>query len=59
MTDNLKRIRLLGSSFSLKVDEDPAYFDSLIKYIEANFSKVEAKMGYAILYGSPSFRVYF
>ncbi len=45
MTDNLKRIRLLGSSFSLKVDEDPAYFDSLIKYIEANFSKVEAKMG--------------
>ncbi len=45
MADNLKRIRLLGSSFSLKVDEDPIYFDSIIDYIEKKISKVEAQMG--------------
>ena len=45
MADNLKHIRLLGSSFSLKVDEDPVYFDSLIEYIEKKISMVESQMG--------------
>lgn len=45
MADNLKRIRLLGSSFSLKVDEDPVYFDTIIAHLEKVISKIEGQMG--------------
>ncbi len=45
MTDNLKRIRLLGSSFSLKVDEDPAYFDTVVEYVEKKFTEISSGMG--------------
>ena len=41
---SLQKIRLLGSSFSLKVDEDPEYFKKVINYIEKKFSDVEASM---------------
>ncbi len=44
MASSLKKIRLLGSSFSLKIDEDPAYFDKIIHYIEEKFSKIETGM---------------
>ncbi len=41
---SIQKIRLLGSSFSLKVDEDPEYFQKLINYIEKKFSKIESSM---------------
>jgi cell division protein ZapA (FtsZ GTPase activity inhibitor) len=41
---NLQKIRLLGSSFSLKVDEDPEYFKKVINHIEKMFSKIEIEM---------------
>jgi cell division protein ZapA (FtsZ GTPase activity inhibitor) len=41
---NLQKIRLLGSSFSLKVDEDPEYFEKVINHIEKMFSKIEIEM---------------
>ena len=41
---SLQKIRLLGSSFSLKVDEDPEYFKKIIKYIEQKISNVESSM---------------
>ncbi len=44
MSSNVQKIRLLGSSFSLKVDEDPAYFSKLIKFIETKFSGIQEEM---------------
>ena len=41
---SLQKIRLLGSSFSLKVDEDPEYFQKVINYIEKKFSNIESSM---------------
>ncbi|MCK5674651.1 MAG: cell division protein ZapA, partial [Spirochaetales bacterium] len=41
---SLQKIRLLGSSFSLKVDEDPEYFNKIIKYIKQKISDVESSM---------------
>ncbi len=45
MADNLKRIRLLGSSFSLKVDEDPDYFDTVVEYVNKKFEEIGSGMG--------------
>ncbi len=42
---SLQKIRLLGSSFSLKVDEDPEYFQKIINTIEKKISSLEATMG--------------
>ena len=44
MPSNVQKIRLLGSSFSLKVDEDPRYFEKLIAFIEAKFSEIQEGM---------------
>jgi len=44
MADNYQKIRLLGSSFSLKIDEDPDYFKSIITTLEKTFSKIEQEM---------------
>ena len=41
---SLQKIRLLGSSFSLKVDEDPEYFQKVINCIEKKFSYIESSM---------------
>ena len=41
---SLQKIRLLGSSFSLKIDEDPEYFQKIIKNIEQKISAVESSM---------------
>jgi len=41
---NFQKINLLGSSFSLKVDEDPEYFKKIIKQIEIRFSQIEEEM---------------
>jgi len=41
---SLQKINLLGSSFSLKVDEDPEYFKKVISHIEEIFSKIEIDM---------------
>ncbi len=42
---SLQKIRLLGSSFSLKIDEDPEYFNKIIENIEKKFSVIESTMG--------------
>ena len=42
---SLQKIRLLGSSFSLKTDEDPEYFKKIIDTIEKKFSLIEDTMG--------------
>jgi len=41
---NFQKINLLGSSFSLKVDEDPEYLKKIIKEIEIKFSQIEEEM---------------
>ena len=41
---SLQKIRLLGSSFSLKVDEDPEYFQKIINTIEKKISFLESTM---------------
>jgi len=41
---NLQKINLLGSSFSLKIDEDPEYFKNIIKQIEIKISQIEEEM---------------
>ncbi len=41
---SLQKIRLLGSSFSLKIDEDPEYFQKIINTIEKKISAVESTM---------------
>ena len=41
---NFQKINLLGSSFSLKIDEDPEYFKNIIKQIEIKFSQIEEEM---------------
>ncbi|MCK5671889.1 MAG: cell division protein ZapA [Spirochaetales bacterium] len=41
---SLQKINLLGSSFSLKVDEDPEYFKKVINHIEKLFSDIEIDM---------------
>lgn len=41
---SLQKINLLGSSFSLKVDEDPEYFQKVISHIEKIFSNIEIDM---------------
>jgi cell division protein ZapA (FtsZ GTPase activity inhibitor) len=41
---SFQKINLLGSSFSLKVDEDPEYFKKVIDHIEKIFSNVEKDM---------------
>ena len=41
---NLQKINLLGSSFSLKIDEDPEYFKKIIKQIEIKISQIEEEM---------------
>ena len=41
---SLQKINLLGSSFSLKVDEDPEYFKKIINHIEKMFSNIEIDM---------------
>ena len=41
---NFQKINLLGSSFSLKIDEDPEYFKKIIEQIELKFSQIEKGM---------------
>ena len=41
---NFQKINLLGSSFSLKIDEDPEYFKKIIEQIELKFSQIEKEM---------------
>jgi len=41
---SIQKVNLLGSSFSLKVDEDPAYFQKVIQHIEKVFSDVESSL---------------
>lgn len=41
---NFQKINLLGSSFTLKVDEDPDYFKKIIIHIEKMFSDIEVDM---------------
>ena len=41
---SLQKINLLGTSFSLKVDEDPEYFKKVISHIEKMFSDIEIDM---------------
>jgi cell division protein ZapA (FtsZ GTPase activity inhibitor) len=41
---SFQKINLLGSSFSLKVDEDPEYFKKVINHIEKMFSNIEIDM---------------
>ncbi|MCK5153176.1 MAG: cell division protein ZapA [Spirochaetales bacterium] len=41
---SLQKINLLGSSFSLKVDEEPEYFKKVINHIEKMFSNIEIDM---------------
>ena len=41
---SLQKINLLGSSCSLKVDEDPEYFKKVINHIEKLFSDIEIDM---------------
>ena len=41
---SLQKINLLGSSFALKVDEDPEYFKKVINHIEKIFSDIEIDM---------------
>lgn len=41
---SLQKINLLGSSFTLKVDEEPEYFKRIITHIEKLFSDVEIDM---------------
>lgn len=41
---NLQKINLLGSSFSLKVDEDPEYFKKVINHVEKMFTNIEIDM---------------
>ena len=41
---SLQKINLLGTSFSLKVDEDPEYFKKVISHIEKMFSNIEIDM---------------
>jgi len=38
---NLQKINLLGSSFSLKVDEDPEYFKKVINHVEKMFTNID------------------
>ena len=42
---SLQKIRLLGSSFSLKTDEDPEYFKKIINIVEKKISGIESSMG--------------
>ena len=41
---SFQKVNLLGSSFSLKVDEDPEYFKKIINHIEKIFSNIEVNM---------------
>ncbi len=41
---SLQKVNLLGSSFSLKVDEEPEYFKKVINHIEKMFSGIEVDM---------------
>jgi len=41
---NLQKVNLLGTSFSLKVDEEPEYFKKVITHIEKMFSNIEIDM---------------
>ena len=41
---SFQKINLLGSSFSLKVDEEPEYFKKVISHIEKMFSTIETDM---------------
>ncbi len=44
MASSIQKIRLLGSSFSLKIDEDPAYFKKIMTYVETRFSEIQEEM---------------
>ncbi len=39
------RIHLLGTSFSIKTNEDPQYFQELVHLVEHRFEKVRRTMG--------------
>jgi cell division protein ZapA (FtsZ GTPase activity inhibitor) len=39
------RVQLLGSSFTVKTNEDPDYFYSLVRYVERKHEEVRHSMG--------------
>lgn len=39
------RIKLLGSSFTVKTNEDPEYFYRLVRYVERKHEEVRETMG--------------
>ena len=39
------RIHLLGTSFTVKTNEDPEYFQSLVRYVEKKHEEVKHSMG--------------
>lgn len=39
------QISILGSSFSIKTDEDPEYFRTLISYVEHKIAELEKNTG--------------
>ncbi|MDX9800919.1 MAG: cell division protein ZapA [Spirochaetia bacterium] len=45
MGSNLVEIKVLGTSFKIQVDEDPAYMKEILDYLEKIISKVETTTG--------------
>lgn len=37
-------INLLGTSFTIQVDEDPEYIDRIIKYLENKINKIQSTL---------------
>jgi cell division protein ZapA (FtsZ GTPase activity inhibitor) len=45
MNEDRLRIHLLGTSFTVKTNEDPEYFHSLVRYVERKHEEVRQSMG--------------
>jgi len=45
METNPVRIHLLGTSFSIKTNEDPRYLEELVREVEMKFDQVHRSMG--------------
>ena len=42
MNDGVMQINLLGTSFTIKADEDPEYVTNLLSYVEAKVKEIES-----------------
>lgn len=38
------RVHLLGTSFSIRTNEDPEYFNTLLKYVESKYEDIRKNM---------------